>query len=192
MSHYIPVFYFPIQKEEIPGNPDNRDSALAILKKRLEKQDESNLWKCTSRNWWLQHALLLICRGLEIEGLEFIDTDIEITYLDRKELEAASNALEKILHEIRNGIPRLGPEIEEEGSIWWLHHFIEEGEVKKFSNGIMRKAFSESKAVYEIDIIPDSGYKSIVGFYSFLKSLEAAVIEAMNKNMNLMYIQIQP
>jgi hypothetical protein len=192
MSHYIPVFFFPIEREAVPEDRKDWDSAMDILKKRLERRNEHNLWKCTSRNWWLQHALLLICKGLGVGGLEFIDIDIEIAYLDNKELEAASNALDKVLREICNGIPYLGPEIDKEGSIWWLHHYRDKGRDKEYSIETMRRAFSESEATYEIDIFPDSGYESVVGFYSFLKSLQAAVNETMSQDMSLMYFQMQP
>ena len=190
MSHYIPVFYFPIERKEIPENRNDWDSAMNILRERLEKRDKYTLWECTSRNWWVQHALLLICQGLGIEGFEFIDT--EITYLGNKELETASNALQKVLCEIRNGIPRLGPETDEEGSIWYLRHYRDKGKDKEFSIETMKKAFSESEVIYKIDIFPDTGYKSVVGFYSFIKSLQAAVNEAICQDMSLMYFQIQP
>jgi hypothetical protein len=190
MSHRIPVFFLPIKREEVPENLKDWHSAMNVLGEWLERRADYGLRTSTSRNWWYQHALGLICTGLAIEGLEFAEA--EIACLDKKELEAATNALSRVLQEIRDGIPHLGPGIDEEGSIWWLHHYWDEGGCKEYSAETMRKAFDESEAAYDIDVDTDVGYESVMGFYSFLKSLQAAVNEALSQDKSLLYVQPQP
>jgi hypothetical protein len=190
MSHRIPVFFLPIEQEQVPENLKDWHSAMNVLDERLERRADYGLRTSTSRNWWYQHALGLICTGLAIEGLGFVDA--EIACLDRKELEAAANALDRVLREIRDGIPHLGPEIDEEGSIWWLHYYWDEGRYKEYSTETMRKAFDESEAAHDIDVDADVGYASVVGFYSFLKSLQAALNEALSQDKSLLYVQPQP
>ncbi len=190
MSLRIPVFFFPIERDEVPENLDDWQSAMSIVGDRLESRDKYGLRTSISRNWWYQHAIGLICKGLAIEGLEFIDS--EIACLDREELESAAIALDRVVQETRDGIPCLGPEIDKEGTIRWLHYYWVEGEYKPYSAETMGKAFEESQPAYDIDVAADVGYESVVGFYAFLKTLRAAVAEALSQNKSLLYVQPQP
>jgi hypothetical protein len=140
--------------------------------------------------WWYQHALGLICQGLAVEGLEFVDT--EIACLDGEKLETAFKALEQILQTVRDGIPYLEQDRDGKDSLWYLHTYWDDGERKTYTTEIVRKAFDESQALYDIDVEQEFGYESIVGFFSFLKSLQATMSECLNQAMCLLYIQPQP
>ena len=190
MSHRIPVFFFPIEPGEVPKDLHDWHSVLNALGMRLERRTEYRVRTSVSRNWWHQHALGLICKGLAIEGLRFVET--EVACLGRKELEIAAGALDRVLDEIKAGIPDLGAEINREGSIWWLHHFADEDGYKRYSRETFEKAFDESRPAYDIDVDADVGYESVVSFYSFVKSLRAATNEALNQEKRLLYIQPQP
>ena len=191
MSNYIPVFFMPIMRDELPESLESWHSAMDLIGNRLENRVEYGLRSSTSRNWWYQHALGLVCNGLSIRGLEFLD--VEIVCLDRESLEAASNAVKKVLHEIRNGIPYLGSEIDKVGSIWWLHYYWEEGEYKEYSPESIRRAHDEAEVSYDLRIDTDVGYESVVGFfYSFQKSLQASINEALSQAKWLLYVSPQP
>jgi hypothetical protein len=108
MSHHIPVFFLPIEPEQVPKDLHDWHSVLNALGVRLERRTEYGGRTSVSRNWWHQHALGLICKGLAIEGLGFVET--EVACLDRKELEIAAAALDRVLDKIKAGIPDLGTE----------------------------------------------------------------------------------
>lgn len=95
MSHYIPVFFFPVENSQVPKVFAAWEDALPLMKGRLENRRKFGLRESVSRNWWHQHALDLLCKGLQIGGLEFINS--EIVCLCDDGLKAASRALDAVL-----------------------------------------------------------------------------------------------
>ena len=176
MGHYSPVFFFLIDKQKLPQDLHSLDEA------NLDKiWDEAHygIWTVTSRNWSYQFALHLICEELKIFGLEFIVS--ESACLDDQGLKAASTAIEKLLLEIAGRIPTLSNNRNKD-PIWWLH---ETPFGEKFSSDVYRRAFSEAQISYDVDDSNADGYGSVVGFYSFLKSLQNALLEAIDTNRGL-------
>ena len=103
MSHSIPVFFFPIEPEKVPPELDGWESAMDCVSERLKQQEVYGMRISTSRNGWHQHALHLICEGLDISRLEFVDE--EVAYLNRTGLEAAAHALDRVMQATKNGVP---------------------------------------------------------------------------------------
>jgi hypothetical protein len=190
MSHYIPVFFAPIEKDKLPEKPETWNSVEHVLVDLWKRRGESGLRLTTSRNWWHQHALSLISTGLKIGGLEFIQS--EVVCLETKGLVAALRALDEVLARIRDGIPDLGPENEEHGSIWGLRHYYNGNDTQAFSKGLLRRAFEDSEVVAESKSDHDIGYDSVVAFYCFVRSLRATVIECLSAEKCLLYVQPQP
>lgn len=190
MSHYIPVFYFPVDKYELPTELKDWRSVENLIGERLNKREEYKLWVSTSRNGWFQHALGLICDSLNIEGHEFIQS--EIACLDIEEIQLAIKALEELLNSIRDGIPDLGAKIEKEGSILFLRRYYKGNKMKKYSAKDLRRAYNEAKPNNDIEGVPDVGYESIVNFYSFIKSLLASARDCLRQGKCLLYVQPQP
>jgi hypothetical protein len=190
MSHYIPVFFLPIGADECPANLENWHSAEELLAAKWNQREQSGLLKSASRNWWHQHAISLICEHLQIAGLKFLQ--LEIACLDLNQIQVARSALDQLLSVCQHGIPELPPEIEEEGSIWFLRNYLEGHKHKKFTTGQIEKAFAESRAVVEIEGLTDSGYNTLVEFISFLKSVRAILQACLSQNKKLLYVQPQP
>jgi hypothetical protein len=190
MSHSIPVFFFPISDDEIPARLENWHSAEKLLSDKWDDREQNGLRTSTSRNWWHQHAINLICRHLQIDGLEFLQR--EIACLDRKQIQVSVSAIDKFLISCQRGIPELPLEMEKAGSIWFLRNYFEGNKVKKFSASQIEKAHTESCVVHEIIARADSGYDLLVEFFSFLKSVRAVLHECLSKNLKFLYVQPQP
>ena len=137
---------------------------------------------------WHTYARGLISRYLQIDGLHFLQH--EIVWLKDEEIQAALYAIDKFLALWENGIPELVPDKEEEGSIWCLRHYYDEKHnVKSFSVEEIRKAYTESKAVYENEDYVENGYGVLVKFFSFLKSVQATLQKCLILKKNFLYVQ---
>jgi hypothetical protein len=189
MSHYIPVFFFPISNDELPVELKDWHSAENLLSSKWENREQNGLRTSTSRNWWFQYTTGLISEQLKIDGLSFLQK--EIACLDKQQIEAGIKGVDKLLILCKSGVPELAQEIEQEGAIWHLRNYHEGDEIKRFLVEQIEKAYTESLAVSEVDGA-DTGYKSLVDFFSFLKSLRASLQECLSQNRKLLYVQPQP
>ena len=189
MSHSIPVFFFSISNDELPVELKDWRSIENLLSSKWENREQNGLRTSTSRNWWHQHAISLICEHLQIEGLEFLQK--EIACLDSKQIKIGIIAIGKLLDSCQSGIPKLTSEMEKEGSIWFLRNYHKGNKDKQFSTNQFKKAYAESLAVTEVDGA-DTGYNSLVDFFSFLKSLRVPLQECLSQNRKLLYVQPQP
>ena len=190
MSHYISVFFFPIGDDEIPDNLESWHSAEKLLRVNCDNRERNELRTSVSRNWWHQHAIGLICEYLQISGLEFLK--LEIACLDMNEIQAGISAINEFLTSCRHGLPELTPDMEKEGSIWFLRNYFEGNKERKFSTSQVERAYAESCDVPEVKGFADIGYDSLVGFFSFLKSLRASLQECLSQNKKFLYVQPQP
>jgi hypothetical protein len=188
MGHNIPVFFFPISDDELPERLDNWHAAEDLLSEKWDHREQNGLRTSTSRNWWHQHAIGLIGEYLQIDGLDFVQK--EIICLNAKQIEVGIQALDQLLYSCRSGIPQLMPEMEKEGSIWYLRNYYEGNKSKAFSVAQIEKAYTESHVALEVNSA-DVGYESLVDFFSFLKSLQASLQECLSKNKQLLYVQPQ-
>ncbi len=189
MSNSIPVFFFPISNDELPVELKDWHSAENLLSSKWENREQNGLRTSTSRNWWHQHVVGLICEHLQIDGLEFLQK--EIICLDSKQIETGIIAIGELLDSCQSGIPKLTPEMEKEGSIWFLRNYYEGNKDKQFSANQFEKAYAESSVVVEVNGA-ETGYDSLVDFFSFLKSLQASFQECLSQNKKLFYVQPQP
>ncbi len=189
MSYSIPVFFFPISNDELPVELKDWHSAENLLSKKWESREQNGLRTSTSRNGWHQHAIRLICEYLQIDGLEFLQK--EIICLNAKQIKAGVEAMGKLLVSCQSGIPKLTPEMEKTGSIWYLRNYYEGNKSKEFSIAQIEKAYAESHVAIEVNSA-DTGYDSLVDFFSFLKSLQASLQECLSQNKQLLYVQPQP
>ncbi|MEM0980821.1 MAG: hypothetical protein AAGH78_11170 [Cyanobacteria bacterium P01_H01_bin.58] len=177
MGHNLPVYFFHIDKQKLPQ--DSHDIHAIESLEIWGECDKHRIWKVTSRNWSYPFGLHAICEELEISGLGFVVS--EFACLDNQAAREALAAAEQLLLEILNEIPTLSNN-QREDQIWWLHK-TRYGE--KFSSDIFRQAFDEAEVSYDID---DGKYKnSVVGFYSFLKSLREAMFEAISTDRLFVY-----
>jgi hypothetical protein len=188
MSHYIPVAFLPVSSDEKPENLDDWSSVWKLLEEKSDNYELTGLRTSTSRNWWHQHAIDLICKHLHIDNLNSLQE--KITWLNEQQIQAALYAIDQFFALCQNGIPELAPEMEKEGSIWCLRHYYDEKQnVKGFSAEQFNKAYSESDAVYDNTDIAENGYNTLVKFFSFLKSVRATLQECLNLKKNFLYVQ---
>jgi hypothetical protein len=189
MSHHIPVFFCPVAEADIPQPLTLWTDAQDILGERLESPVETGVRSTVSHSWWHQYILDDICRGLKIGGLEFIT--VEVACLDRTHLEEADRALDKVLGRILDGVPDLGPDIERDrGTLWWLRQVPGVG--SRFSADDYRRALETAQAVYDQEIGREDGFDALVSFFSFIKTLRAAIDDCLSQDKYLLYIQPQP
>jgi hypothetical protein len=183
MSHYIPVFYFPIERAELPDNLDDSESALDLIATRWESPAESRLRSTTSRNWWHQQVLLELSNGLAVEGLEFVTS--QVTCLDATELVRADQALGTLLETIGHGIPDLGEHEPEHGGLWWIRQYT--GNDEAFA-----AVLHTAQPSLDASSSKDGGLEAVEAFCSFVKSLREAMGDALAQGKCLLYVQLQP
>lgn len=177
MGHNSPVYFFHINRQKLPQSLHDIHAieSLEVWGDRAKH----GIWEITSRNWSYPFGLHAICEELEISGLDFVVS--EFAYLDDQALKEAAAAVEQLLLEISDEIPTLFND-ERKDPIWWLHQ-TSFGE--KFPPDVFRRAFAEAEISYDID---DGKYRnSVVGFYSFLKSLRKAMLEAISTDRVFVY-----
>jgi hypothetical protein len=190
MSHYIPVFFFPIDDHEIPKPLDRWNTVSDLIGERYEKHEEYGMREVSSRNWWFQETLHLLCSGLNIPNLDFIL--LEVVCLDEHQLQEAKDGLNDLLERIRFDIPDLGSDIEGNNCIWYLRNYYKKGKKKRYTSKEMKKPFVDSEPKLKINNFTDDDYQSKVDFYSFIKSLNSCVEECLSSGKKLLYVQPQP
>lgn len=190
MSHYIPVFFFPVDDHEIPKALDRWDTASDLIGERYGKQEEYKMREVISRNWWFQETLNLLCSGLDITGLDFVL--MEIACLNENQLQDAKLRLNEVLEKIRFDVPNLGSEIEGNNCIWYLRHYYKNGKKKRYSSHEMQKPFIDSEPKFIVRNFTDIDYQSKVDFYSFIKSLKSCIEDCLSSGQKLLYVQPQP
>jgi hypothetical protein len=188
MSYFIPIAFLPVDTNEIPENPNDWISIRELLEKKSDDFEASGLRTSSSRNSWHQQAIEIICEHLQIDELSFIQD--EIAWLSEEQIQTALHAIEKFFAVCQNGIPQLAPEMEKEPSIWSLRYYYDEKHnVKSFSAEQIRRAFSESEAVYENKDVAEIGYNAVVTFFSFLKAIQATLQECLKLKKYFLYVQ---
>jgi hypothetical protein len=176
MSHRIPVFFFRMDESRLPGKLATWEDAMSLLEDGLESNRRFGLRESVSRNWWHQNALNLICQGLQIDGLEFVNS--EVACLRGDDLQAASRALDELLSRVADGIPNLGS--------------LEHTDVEGLRIPEHRNAIEQAKPSAKVSVDADWGFEAAVGFYSFVKSLREAIREAIAESQCLLYVQVGP
>jgi hypothetical protein len=189
MGHSIPVFLLPIAYDEAPIQMEHWDNAGQLLSQKYEKRDENRLYCITSRNWWVQHAISLICTDLGIMGLEFITR--EIVCITIGELQTVKKAFGKLISIIANGIPKLSPDSEAEGSIWGLRRGFDSGKEILYTDQDIRNAYTKASIVPDL-YVADAGYQSVIDFFSSVRIYEEIINYCIQNNKCLLIVHPQP
>jgi hypothetical protein len=170
----MPVFFFPVPKSQVPPVLATWEDIIPLMEEPLKNPHQFGLRESQSRNYWHQYDLDLLCKGLQIGGLEFINS--KIVCLCDEELEKAARAIDEVLNRVADGIPDLGS--------------FEDSDIEGLRIPEHKKAIEQAKPEYEIRVNADWGFKAAVGFYSFVKSLQKTIQEAISGNQCLLYVQI--
>jgi hypothetical protein len=175
MGHYISVLICVIDPSETPSRLFSWEDAADVIDDRLNKWVQEGNTKgflqSTSKNWWHQHLLHLICQAYDIAGLEF--TAQEIACLRKQDLLAGDVGLSKLFQIIET--QRLQDKLDMFGD---YSDVLDQGYLA---------AFHEAKIVADVEEY-DGGFRAAVSFFSFLKSLKATTVEAYQANSFLLYI----
>ena len=177
MSTTIPVYFGAVKVVSELQAYDPID-----LLKDIESFDVRGLvphegWYSTlSRNYWLQHVLNCIARHQEIAGLEFNFPALPGTsrlvsgcsVLDSLKTSIALRAIEDVAAQLTGGIPPLG-------DLGAEHAYI--GNIRK---GHFPGAFESAPVLRKIEPADDDWKDvfDIVAFYSYVKMLRQALLEA--------------
>ena len=183
MSYHIPVFYFPIDRSEVPASFDEPNSLLDLVAQRYDSPEEHGLRSTMSRNWWHQQVLLELSNGLGLDSLHF--AGLPAVCLDAEELQTVDRDLATLFEVIRTGIPDLGKHEPKHGGVWWIRR--DTGSDEAFA-AILSASLPSLDASSDEDIGP----KAVGAFCSFVKSLQEALREAREQNKCLLYVQPQP
>ncbi len=175
MSYSVFVFMFLIAPGEAPARPTSWKDVSGLISERWDrweqKRDAKDFVVSSSRNWWHQHLLMLICQEYGIDGLEFATR--EIASLGHEELVRAEEGLRQLFGLIEAG--RLL------------------GRARKFDayadvlGPRYAAAFKRAKARAKIEEA-DSGLDAAVSFFAFLKSMRAMVKSASQQDRLLLFV----
>lgn len=175
MSHSVSVFMFLIASSEIPPQLASWQDASQLISERWDKwkQDRNakDIVVSSSRNWWHQHLLYLICKEYGIDGLGFAAR--EITCLGTQELLAAREGLAELLELVR--AHRLAAEAP------IFHNYPD------IVGPASSRALERARATARVEQY-DDGFEAAVSFFAFVKSLGALVNTALQQERSLLFI----
>lgn len=130
--------------------------------------DVSELRVSWCRTGWHQDLLMRICKGTQIQNLEFASVCDFWGVICTERLEAAKESLERVLELLSSGIPHLGE---------WENDIAED--LRKDPN-----AFEQADIDFRID---DYGFDANQSFCSHIKTLHFTVNEALEQGKCLLY-----
>lgn len=177
MSYSIPVFIFLIGPAEVRSPLSSWRDANSLISDRWarwqEKGDTGDFVVSTSRNWWHQHLLYLLCNAYKIQGLEFAAR--EISCLGEEELRAAALGLGELFRFLE---ARRMPEE------WAM--------LQPYSDILGPQALAAfEQAQPQPDIKQhDAGFDAAVSFFAFLKSLRAMIRAASQQDKSLLFVMV--
>ena len=179
MGHNIPTFFFPVHKDDLKGSELSEEFVQELLGNKYDSRFDEGIREVSSRSWWYQETTLELAKLLDISGLKFLSE--ELLLLDYLGLSQASNSLAQLTSEISSTIPIFSEHVQEEYS-----------GIKELRKVDCSLAYEQSSPAYEVNPSVDSGFEAVVGFYSFLKSLRAAIDSALENDQYLIYYRPQP
>ena len=182
--------FFPVLNSSLPARLESWLDVADLMNEYYKNPQESGFRSISSRNWAYQDALQQLCQSLEISGLQFLYS--EVICLGVSDLQSDLSALDEILLSISDGFPTVAKNTEENNSLWWLQRDVVNGVTVEIPEDDIRKAFRAAKAEHDVSPKKDVGYEALVGFFSFIKSLREAINEAIQNEMNLLYVIPQP
>ena len=179
MGHNIPTFFFPVNEKDLNGSDLTEDIVQNLLGDKFESRYDEGIREVTSRNWWYQEMVLELAKSLKISGLEFLSE--ELLVLDKPKLLQTFGSLDQLLSKISSSIPVFSEQQNEE--------YAGIAELRSVDCSL---AFQRSTPDIVINPSVDSGFEAVEGFYSFLKSIIAAINNALERDFLLIYYRPQP
>ncbi|MBD2256733.1 hypothetical protein [Pseudanabaena sp. FACHB-2040] len=170
MGTQLAVAYCLVSEEHNSRAFESWNDATALLDEIIDNEgfDISELRVSTCKHGWYLDLLMRICKGTQIQNLEFASVRDFWSVICAEQLEAAKESLEKVLEFLESGIPNLGE---------WEDDKVED--LRKDLN-----AFEQADVDFRID---DYGFDANQSFCSHIKTLHFTVNEALEKGKCLLY-----
>lgn len=186
MTNYHHVFYAPIDREDIPPNWVNYKTPDDWLNRIWQKLENNGLRTSASRGGWHQNVIKLIARNSSVTGLEFLDC--ELTCLEAQDIQKGVIAINKLLDLCKNNIPQLSSE-EDEEYIAFLRYESDWKQV--ITKDKYLRAYEEAHVTNDIETFAEYGYDALVALFSFIKTLQAVLIECLEQEKCFLYFEPQ-
>jgi hypothetical protein len=185
MSHVIPVFFIPVKKDEIPGQLHDWQDVNDLLNKYYEQRHTYGVRISSSRNWWFEKIFHDSAETLGVQNLDFILD--EITLLDAEDLQKTKQAL--VLFVASFSKDKFPLSLEETNKIWSFRREVDFATIKQ----MFKKAVNESKPFYECYAVDGADtYEGLFDFFSFVKMLQSAIVDALENEKCLLIVRPQP
>jgi hypothetical protein len=175
MGHYLPVFFFPIKASEAAREFSSWNDGVPLIEQYYGENGD-HLWVSHSHNWWHQLTLFNFAKALNLDGLDFIQS--EISCLAPQQVATAEASLHSLLDLLPGAI--FHPALEHDADLDRLR-----------ARGF-RSAFFDAEALRQVDE-PSVKVENCDAwsFFAFLKSLHAALTSAIRQREHLLYVRTQ-
>ena len=177
MGQHEPVLFFQIDQKYLPSENDDMDIWVSEVWDEIEKG--KNYYWVSSRNGVYHYGLCDICKELEIRNLAFIEE--ELSFLDGENLTNAQKAIHQVMAILSQEIPILTKTEDSYDTVWWLR---ETPVGKPYPPDAPQRAFAEAVVSHDLNDWDrdDCLYGYAICFFSFLKSLQQALDDAVAAN----------
>ena len=176
MGQHESIFFFKADRKSLPSENENIDDWLQ--KNWDELRNKEQFYWVFSRRGSFHYGLCDICEELEISALDCIGEEQEINFLSDEALVNAQKAIHQVISVLSCEIPILTKTKGGRDTIWWLREFSSS---KPYPSDTPQRAFAEAVVSHDLHDgdRDDCFYGTVICFFSFLKSLQQVVNEAV-------------
>jgi hypothetical protein len=185
MGTDVRTFFCPVAAEEAP---QDRNAAYGIVGDRYGRKEETGLRTSVSRNGWHLASLTDAAGRNGSSALDFLKEDFAL--LDIRQAAAALGALASILADAAEGLEALATTASEAASEALLAISLDQDPEQLETRRLMQAAYREAMPSYDVEWTGDAGYGALDGYFAFLKSLAACLLECLQKGHRLLFCKI--
>lgn len=185
MGTDVRCFFVPVTREDAP---QNLDAARSVVGDRYDRKEETGLRTSVSRNGWHLASLTDAAAAKGSTALNFLKEDLAL--LDLRETAEALGVLAEVLADAAQGLEALATTASEAASETLLAISLDQDPAELETRGLMRVAYREAAPSYSVEWTGDAGYGALDGYFAFLKSLAACLLESLQRGHLLLFCKI--
>ncbi|NEQ42766.1 MAG: hypothetical protein F6K00_04050 [Leptolyngbya sp. SIOISBB] len=191
----VPAIYAVYPRQEQPIHCLDEQEVVALLGKLSDWKNpaDAGICICTCRNYWHQGLLKKICKGANIEAVDFIWEIPSYATLIDTELDAAQQGIKQLFNLLKSELPDLG-EWEDEGIQDFRYcRDLSMGRKIETENDDPRQYLNAFKKA-EVQLYIDSeswGFEANRSFCSHIKTLHFKIHEAIEKDAYFVYVLLR-
>jgi hypothetical protein len=185
MGTDVRCFFAPVAAEE---TPQDLDAAYGIIGDRYGRKEETGLRTSLSRNGWHLTTLTDAASRNGSSALDFLKEDFAL--LDPRQAADALGALASVLAEAAEGLEALATTASEAASESLLAISLDQDPAELETRRLMQKAYREAVPSYDVEWTGDAGYGALDGYFAFLKSLAACLLECLQNGDRLLFCKV--